>query len=243
MTEPLHHFSHAFHPRPLGQLGPLDHDNRQTQFARRIDLGARALAAGIARHDPLDRSGTHHLQLTGEREWPTRDDEIGIRQRQRPSRGIDEAERVGVLRPGRERPDMLPADGKENVRSRLWQRSHSGRDVIHVDPTIVCGLDPRLALQRDKRCCGRRAGGQRVTADLGCKGMRRIDHMREFFLPDEIDKSVGATEAADTGRQWLIGRNLCSTGIGIDRVKPCGRGFCRQPIGFARSAQDENTHV
>ena len=242
MTEPLHHLSDAFDPEPLGQLRSLDHDDGQAQLTRGIDLGARPLPAGIARHDPFDAPRTHHLQFTGERERPARDNEIGIRQRKRTSRSIDEAERVGVLRPGRKRRDMLPADGEENIRSRLWQRGRGGGNVNNLDPVIVGGLFPGLAFQRDQRRIHLRTGSQRVAADLRGKGMGRIDHMREFFLPDNIGKSVGTAEATNPHGQRLIGRNLRSTGIGIDRVEPRRRDLRRQPIGFARSAQDENAH-
>ena len=242
MSEPLHDLRHAFDPRPLGQSRALDHDDGQTKLAGGIDLGARALPARVAGHDPFDLPRAHQLQFTGKCERPSRNDELGISQRQRTVSSIDEAERVGVLRPGHERRDMLPADGEENIRSRLWQRGYGGRDIIHVDPDVVSGPDPRLALQRDQRRCRRPAGGERIAADLGCERMRCIDHMREFFLPNEIGKTVRPTEAADPDRQWLIDRNLCSSGIGIDRVEAPSRGFSRQQIGFARSAQDENAH-
>lgn len=242
MSEPLHDLRHAFDPQPLGHLRSPDHDDGQTKLAGGLDLGARALPARVARHNPFDLPRAHHLQFTGKCEGSARDDEIGISQRQRTVSNIDEAERIGVLRFASERRDMLPADGEENIRTRPRQRGHGGRDIIHIDPDVVSGPDPRLALQREQRRCRRRAGGKRITADLGCEGMGCIDHMREFFLPNEIGKAVRPAEAADTGRQRLIDRNLCSSGIGIDRVEAHGRGFSRQPIGFARSAQDENAH-
>lgn len=242
MTEPLHHLGDTFDRDPLGQLRPLDHDDGQAQLTRGIDLGARALPAGIARHDPRDAPRMHHLQFTGERERPARDDEIGIRQRQQRFGSINETERVGVLRLGRKRGDMLPANREEHPRGFDWQRRDGGGNVGNLDPVIAGALFPRLAFQRDQRRLHLRAGGQRVTADLRCKGMGRIDHMRELFLPDNIGKSVRTAEATNTHGQRLIGRNLRSAGIGIDRVKPRRRDLRRQPIGFARSAQDESAH-
>jgi len=242
MTEPLHCFSSAFHPQPLGQLRPPDHDHRQAQLARGIDLGARALPAGIARHNPFDAAQTHHLEFAGERERSARDDEIGIGQRQQALRGIDEAERVGVLGPRRKRRDMLPTDAEEHPRSFDWQRRDGGRNVSNLDPVIAGGLFPRPAFQRDQRRIHLRAGCQRVTADFRCKRMGRIDDMRELLLPNDIGKSVRPAEATNTHGQRLIGRNLRSTGIGIDRIKPRRRDLRRQPIGFARSAQDEDAH-
>lgn len=242
MTEPLHHLGYAFHPRPVRQRRSLDHDDRKLQFACGIDLGACAVSPGVAGDDPLDPPRTHQVQFACEREWSTRDDKTCIRQRQRTSRGIDEAERVGMLRPRHERRNVLPADGEENIRPRLRQGSHGGCDVLHLDPDIVRCFRPRLPLQRNQRRCRCRAGSHRVAADLGCEGMGRIDHMREPFLPDGIGKTIRAAEAANAGRQRLIDRHLRSSGIGIDRVEPRSRDGGRQQVGFTRSAQNEDAH-
>ena len=242
MREPLHDLGCALGPQSLRQLRRPDHDHRQAQRARGIDLGARTLPAGVARHDPFDPTRTHQLEFAGQREWPARDDEIGIRQRQRPPRSVDEAERVGMLRHGCERRNMLPADREKDIAARFGQRRYGGRDVIHIDPAIVSRLDPRLALERDQRRGRRYAGRQGVLADFGCKRMGRVDHMRESFPPNKIGKPVRTAEAANAGRQRLIDRYLCSAGIGIGGVKPRSRNLGRQPIGFARSTQDENAH-
>lgn len=242
MTEPAHHFVRASGPQLIRQLRPLDHDDGQFQFTRRIDLGARAFPAGVAGDDPFDSPRTHQIEFTGKRERPARDDQIGIRQRQRTSRGIDEAERVGVLRFACERRDMLPADGEEDIRPRLRQCNHGGRHIRNLDPAIAGRFDPWRALQRNQRRCRCVTRRNRVAADLGCERMGCIDHMREFVLPDDIGKSVSAAEAADTRRQRLIDRDLRSAGIGIDRVDPRSRDSSRQRIGFARSAQDEDAH-
>ena len=242
MTEPLHDLGYAFHPRPVRQRRSLDHDDGQRKFTCGIDLGACAASPGVAGDDPLDLPRTHQVQFAGEREWSTRDNKIRIRQQQRISCGIDESERVGVLRSRRKWRDVLPADGEENVRPRLRQGSHGGGDVLHLDPDIARHLYPWLALQRNQRCCRCHAGRRRVAADLDCEGMGRIDYMRESFLPNGISKTIRAAEAANTGRQRLIDRHLRSSGIGIDRVEPrsCDRG--RQQIGFTRSAQNEDAH-
>jgi len=242
MTKPVHDLGHAFHPQTVRQLRPLDHDHRQAKLARRVDLGARACASGITGDDPFDTPRTHHVQFADECERPTRNDETCIRQRQRTFCGIDESKRVGVLRPRGERRDVLPPDGQKHARRFDRQCRNSRRDVGNLDPDIARRFRPWLAFQRDQRRCRCRAGGHCVAADLGCEGVGRIDHMREALLPNGIGKTVGAAEATNTGRQWLIDRHLRPSGIGIDRVKSRGRGCGRQQIRFARSAQDEDAH-
>ena len=242
MTQPVHDLGHAFDPQPVGHFRPRDHDHGQTQFARSIDLGSRPRSAGVAGDNPLDTPCAYHLQLTSEGERPTRNDESSIRQRQRTFSGIYEPERVGMLRPCRKRRDVLPPDGKKHARGLLRHGHDSGRDVGNLDPDIAGRSHPWLAFQRDQRRCCCRAGRHCVAADLGCEGMRRIDHMREAVLPDSIGKTIRAAKAADAGRQRLIDRNLRSPGIGIDRVEPGSRNSGRQPIRFTRSAQDEDAH-
>jgi hypothetical protein len=242
VTEPLHDFSYAFHPQPLGKLRPCNHNDRQAKLTRRIDLGARACAAGVAGDHPFDTPRTQQLEFPDQCEWTTRDDKLGIRQRQRTSRGIDETERVGVLRRGRKWCDVLPADGEENARRLNRQRCDGGRDIHNLDPAITRRFDPRRALQRDQWRCGDTTRRNRISADLGCERMGRVDDMREFVPPNRIGKPVRAAEPADTGGQWLIDRDLRPAGIGIDRVEPRSRDCGRQQIGFARSAQDEDAH-
>ena len=61
MTKPRQHFLDAFHPRPFGQGGACDHDDGQAELARRVDLGARAVAAGIAGDHPFDAARAHQF--------------------------------------------------------------------------------------------------------------------------------------------------------------------------------------
>lgn len=99
MTEPFHHFGDAFHPQPLGQLWPREHDHGKAEHAAGIDLGTRTRPAGIAGDDPFDGARAHHLQLAVERERSARHDDVGIGQWQRALGRIDEPQRIGMLRP------------------------------------------------------------------------------------------------------------------------------------------------
>jgi len=242
MTEPAHHLGHAFHPQPVGHLRPRDHDHGQTQLTRGVDLGARACPPGVASDDPFDTPRAHHLQFAVECERPTRNDEISIRQRERPFSGINEAQRIGVLRPCRERRDVLPPNGKKHAGGLFRQGGDRGRDIGDLDPDIAGRFHPWLAFQRDQRRCSDGASRNRIAADLGCERMGRIYHMRETLLPDGIGKTIGAAEATDTRRQRLIDRHSRPPRIGIDRVKTRRRNCGRQQIRFARSAQDEDAH-
>ncbi len=239
MTEPLHNLGHAFRPRPVGQLGPREHDNGKAEFARGVDLGTRARSPGIAGNDPFDVARAHHLQFTGKREWSTRYDDIGIRKRQRPIGRIDKPQSVDVLQLGAEGCDVLPADRKKHPRAILWQRRDSGGDTRDLDPIVAGRFYPGRALERDKRRSGCLARRNRVAAHLGREGMGRVDDMRDSFSTNVFGKAVRAAEAADAGRQRLVRRGAGAPPVGIDRVEPRTRRSVREQIGIARSAQNE----
>jgi len=239
MRKPAQDFVHARSPRPLWQFRPLDHDDGEPKLARGIDFGARAGAAGVARHDPLDAPHAQQIQFAVKRERASRDNEICIRQRQRTFRGIDESESVGVLRSCGERRDVLPADGEEYARRLIRQGRHRRRDIGNLGPVIAEHLGPRWALQRDQRRVRRRASGNRVAADLGREGMGCIHDMCDAFLANGIGKTICSAKPAGAGRQGLIDRDLRPSGVGIDPVEARGRKRRCQKIGFARSAQNE----
>jgi len=243
MTEPLHHVSDALDAQPFGQLRPRDHDDRQAEQAGRIDLGTRAVAAGIAGDDPGDAARAHHLQLAVERERPARHDHVGD-EGQGHFRRIDEPQRVGMLRPRRERRDVLAADGEEHVGRRFGQRGDCCVDIANLNPDVAGRLAPGRALQRDQRRAGLRARFDRVTAHLGGKGMRRVDDMRDTFATNIVGKPAHAAKAADAGRQWLIGWRSRSATIGIHRINPCARDLGGEQARIGNSAQNKGArHV
>jgi len=134
---------------------------------------------------------------------------------------------------------VLSADGEEHARRLIRQGRHRGRYVGNLDPAVAWHFDPWRALQRDQRGLRRGAGDNSVSADLGCEGMRRIDHMGDLFTGNIFGKTICAAKPAGAGRQRLIDRDLRSSGIGIDRLQPCGGNGGCQLIGVARPAQNE----
>lgn len=242
MTQPLHHLGDAFCPLPVGQLRALEHDNRQSKLACSVDLGTRAAAAGVPRNDPFDSARAHHLQLAAEREWPAGHDDLRIGKRQRPVGRIDKSQRIGVLRFGAERSDVLPADGKEDAGAFDRQCHHGRSDICHLDPVVARSFDPWLALERDQLCSGRRTGDNRVAADLGRERMRRVDHMGDCFPMNIFGKTRRTAEAADADRQLLIGRGAGASRVGIDRLQPCARDSVGKRMSLARSAQNEGAY-
>ena len=243
MTKPRQHILDVLDPRPLRQFWSQDHDDRQAKLARGVDLGARTGAARIARHRPQDAARAYQLAIVFKRERPARDDDFGVGQRQHTLGRIDEAQRVGVLRFCGERRDVLPADREKHGSALFREGGDSRVDTRDLDPVVALSADPGCAFQRDQRHAGRSTGFDRVTAHVGGKRMRRVDDMGDALLADEISQSRCTAKAADPCRERMRKRDLRPSGIGIDCVDPRAYEGVGEPVGIARSAQDEGAHV
>jgi len=237
MTEPLHHFGHAFHPRPVGQFGSRDHHHRNVEFARGVDLGMRAGATGVAGDNPFDSARAHQFQLALEREWPARHDDVRVGKRERPGRRIDKSQGVGVLRPGAECGDVLPSDRKENAGALERQCRHGGGGIGCLDPRVARCFGPWRALERDQPRSGGCAGDDRVAAHLDREGMGSIDDVCDLFPSNVFGKAAGASETAGARRQRLRCRGARAPSIGIGRLNSRARDGIGKQVSVARSAQ------
>ena len=153
MTEPLHHLGDALHPRPLGQLRSRDHDDGQAERTRGVDLGARAVAAGIAGDDPFDAARAHHLQLAVERERSARHDHIGI-ERQRRSRADRRTAACRRAAASRANGAMCCRPMARNTRARCsGKRGDGGSDVRDLDPVVAGHSSPRARVRARSAAC------------------------------------------------------------------------------------------
>ena len=239
MREPREHIFDALDPRPLGKFGPCDHDDGQFELARGVDLGASAVATGIAGDQPCDAARLHQFAVVLAREGTAGDDDLGIGQWQRAVGRIDETQRIGVLRLGDEGREVLPPDREKHTRGRVGQGSDGGGDVGNLDPAIIGRARPRRTFEREQRRGRSSAGFDRMAAHLGGEGMGRVDHMRDLFAADEVRQPLSAAKAADSGRQRMGQRNPGAARIGIDRVDLRAHESVSEAVGVACSAQNE----
>ena len=239
MTEPAHHLVNAVHPHSLGQLWPRQQDDRQAEHTGRVDLGTRAVAARIAGDDPRDAARAHHVELGLKRERAAGHDHVGV-ERQRALRRIDKPQRVGMLRFGAERRDMLPADGKEHARSQLRQGDNGVVDIADFDPVVSGSPDPWRAFEREQWRLGFNAGRNGIAAHLGRERMRRVDHLGDAGLANVVGKALRSAEATDASRQRLVGWRAGASAVGIDGVESRVRNVRRKQIGITRSTQNKD---
>lgn len=243
MREPHQYFLDAFDLWPIGQGGAFDHDDGKPELARSIDLGTSAGTAGIASYQKVDAARAHQFAVAFKCERSARDDDFGLGQRQRTVGCINKSQRIGVLRFRSERREMLPPDGEKDARAVFRQSRNRCIDIGDFNPMVARYLTPRRALQRNQRSAGRGAGLDRVPAHLGGEWMRRIDHVRDVLLANEISKSCHAAKAADPRRQLVAERDLRAPRIGIDRINPLANASFRKLVGVACSAQNEGAHA
>lgn len=242
MTEPLNDLGHAFHFTPFGQLRPLDHDDRKAELTRSVDLGARAGASRVACDQPFDAALAHQRTFTFDRKWPARYDNVSHGKRQLALGWIDESQRIGMLRSGAERADMLAPDREKDARAFIGKRRGGGTDIGNLDPVIPGDARPRRPFKGDQRSSRRLASSDRVTAHLGRKRMRGVDEMGDTLVVDILGEASHATEAADPRRQRLTGRITCAAAIGVDGVEPDVRERICKQAGVTRSTQDEGAY-
>jgi len=242
MRKPRQHIFDALDLRPLRQCGPCDHDDGEPQLARGVDLGTRAVAAGIAGDQPRDIACPHQLAIVCERERPARDDDLGIVQWQGAVGRIDQAQRVAMLRLGGKWREMLPTDREKHVCRRLGQGCDGRGDVGDLNPAIVGRARPWRAFEREQRHTRRGTGVDRVTTHLGGEGMGRVDHMRDPFAADVVRQPLRAAEAADPRRQRMGQRNPGAAGIRVDRIDWRARNGVRKAVGVTCSAQNERAY-
>ena len=247
MSKPAHDLLYALRRPALRQIcqvktRPVNHDDRQAERARGVELGLGALAARVTRNNMGDTMIAQQRKITLDREWTARQHDLGVRQRQGCVEYVDQSQQIEVQRLRRERSKVLSADGKENARRPVRQRTCGVLKTVDVLPFVARRLCPWLAQKRDQRRGILRASLHGMAAHLACKRMGGVDHMRDAFLPDVISKAIDTAKAADPRRQGLRNRRRSAAGIGVDSCHPGRDERTADLIGFRRATQEEDAY-
>lgn len=240
MSEPPHDLIDATRHVALGQLRPVDHDDRQSQDARRCELGARSLAAGVLGDDERDRVLAQQRQIDFEREGPSSQHGLRIGQGQRLSRRIDQPQQVVVMRAGCKCGQALPADREKDAGWGWGQRSHGGGDVARMPPVIAGHGRPRRALERDVAHARLGTGQDGVAAHLRREGMRGVDQVSDAFGREISDESRDAAKASDPCLDRLRSGPGRAAGIGVHRRDACSRDGPGELVRLRRPSQQED---
>ena len=185
---------------------PAHDDDLDLKRAGRLDLGVGRAPAAVLCHQHLDTLVFHERELVSEREWPSRKDQLVIRQ------GVDirgpvyRSHDVAMLRRSREGGELQATLSEEN-RLPLSPKSRDG--VVHgcdLDPAVARLARPRRPAEDDERGTGRAAGGDRVGRDARSERMGRVDYGVDVLAGEKRRQAFGAAKAADALGNWRRSR-------------------------------------
>lgn len=222
----------------LGQPRAIDEDDGQLARTRGVELGARAIPAGVFGDDVGNMVSCKQRQIAAEREGAARNNDVRMRQRR--SISIDETHQIPMLRLGRESRKVLAADGEKDARRRVRQGRDGGSDIAHGMPAVARPRYPGGALEAEQWRVRLRAGSDRVAAHAGCERMGGIDDVGDAIVREVSGEAGDAAEATDARRQRLCSGHGGAAGIGVHAIDSSTGKRIRKPARFRRAAQQED---
>lgn len=200
---------HGFHVR--GERPPY-HDDLDTEFARRLDLGIGCVPTTVLGDDYLDAMFGKQPLLVFEMEGAHRENIGDPLQLQGRVDRIDAAHEIVVLGSGIEMMGFLPADRQEDAPWRSAERLHRLRHVRNRNPSIARDTFPGGTAQREAGNASLGDRLRRIGGNSRGKWMGRIDQQFDAFLYDEARKPVGAAETAASNRNGVGQRGRGAAG-------------------------------
>lgn len=224
--------------------GAGDHDDRQPEGARRLDLAVGREAAAVLRHDDLDAVPLQQAALLGRGEGSAGEQGLGAVRQVAWIDGLDAADEVAVPGRGAEGADLLAADGEEDAAGRGPEGGGGGGGIRDLDPAVAGLAGPAGAAERDERD-GRRAGSRgRVGRDPAGEGVGAVDEDTHALGGEPGGEAGGAAEAADPDGAARKARRLRAAGERIGDAEAGARGEVRGEVaGRARASEDEDMHA
>jgi hypothetical protein len=240
MIEPGQHFADGVRDLRQGQGRAIDHDDRQAERTRRIDLRTRALPARIFGDDQLYPLRAHQGEVALQREGTAIHDQIMTGQRGRLVRRIDEAEQIMMLRLGSEGHDMHTAERQHDAARLSVERGHGACYVSDTGPAVALPRFPGRAGQHHVSGARLLRRLSSMSAHGSGKGMCRVDQMRDRLLLQIGGKARNAAKATNTDGHWLRPRGVRASGIAQHRaVATLGKRLCKS-ARLSGPAQDED---
>ncbi len=241
MTQPRQHLRHRCHDMPGRQGWSIDHNDRNSQGAGGQNFGLRPRAACVFGDDVGDAVIAQQGGVMGHIKGTARDDRGGLRQDKR-GRWINKAQQVMVLGLGGKGLKVLLADSEEHVCRGIGQGGHGGGDIGDLGPDITRRRVPRRAFQGEELHTASKAGIDRMTAHLCCKGVGGVDDMGDIVGLHIATKPRHTAKATDARGQRLGYRVGRAPGIGKHGVDARGGKGGGKAACLGRSPQQEKAH-
>ena len=238
--KPVHHPGHAVADQPIGERRSGDHDDRQAKLAGGQKFRLCPRSTGVFSNDSVDLVQAQQVQIVTFRERPARDDRGLVRHRKRAMGWINQAQQIMVLRLAREICQMPTTNGKEHPARRTGQGGSRRRNIWHMCPAIPRFRGPGEAFQRDEDGGRRRSSLNRVAADLGGKGVGRVDQMGDLFAGQIVGQPLHPAKSAGPNRDRLLRRVGDAPGIGQGGGQPGPAQRHGQQARLGRAAKDQD---
>ena len=240
MIDPRQHIGDVMDGLRLWHGGAVDHEDRQAERPRRVDLGASPLPSGIFGDHQIDPVIPHQGKIAVQRERAAVDQQMMVRQRRRHIGRIDEAQQIMMLRLGGKGFDMHAAERQHDAPGRAVERADSARDVGGMSPAVALPRLPCRAGEHEMRNARITRGGGGIGAHRRGEGVGRVDEVGELFRLQKRGQSGSAAKAADAHRHRLGTRISGASGIAQHGAfAALGKGFC-QRARFGRAAKDQD---
>lgn len=238
MSQPVHNLCRGLYLCSRRDRGTADHQDRQVQFPRCVNLGSRTCPAGVLGHDQLNGMVLHQSLVRLCRKRAAIHDSATVWQRKR-VRLINQSEQISVLWLCREGRKMHAPNRDKDSSGRPGKSRHRCLNLGYHGPAIFWPGLPCRPGQRDQRHIGRCAGYDGVGTHLRGEWMCRVNNMGYGFGPQKLRQPVNATKSANAHRDRLLTRPIHPARIGKQRAQPDLCHTARQRAGLGRAAQDQ----
>ena len=214
MTEPRQNLLRCMRLQPVGQNGPVDHDHRQPQTARRRDLGRRTGTARVLRDHKINLVVLHQRKVVRHGEGATRLHDGMVGKGQHAVGRIHQPKQIEMLRMGGKVVQMHTPNRQHDPRCGTLQRRHGTRDVRDMGPAVTALRLPRCPRQRDQRHAGLGTGQDGIAAHLCGERMGGVDDVRDPMRTQIADQPCNTAKAPDALGQRLLHRLFNAARIG-----------------------------
>ncbi len=243
MSQPVQNLLYVRTFRPRRQDGAVNHQYRQAQRARSVQLGASALSARVFGHNQFRSVPLQQLQVALDRKRTTRHDHLAIWKWQRAG-FVHQSQQIVMLGLGRKTFKMHPANCQKHALGFSGKCRNCSGNVWHAVPAVLTRRFPRGAGQRQQWRSGVCARRNRISAHLSSKWMRCVHDVTDIVLKDIASQAHCPTKSTDTRWDRLCPRVVDTTRKGIGRGNT---GLCDsfgQCVGLGRAAEDQKVrHV
>lgn len=243
MIEPRQRLFDSLDRFDLRQRRAAQHDDRQTQRARRLDLAVGCITTAVLRDDHLDATLPQQRSLARLVKGAATRNVVGVGHREWWDHRVDAAHQVMMLRRARKRHDLVAAERQKGTQRRFAEPGYGGGGVSDFPPAVTWHGDPGRSTQRKQRCSGRSGGGCRIGGNP-CRVWMRGIHQNVGLLIRKVRRKAGrAAESSDPHGDRLRGRlrGPARERQGGRYVVPLGQKL-RKLSGLRRTAQNENSH-